>query len=122
MPFDELGAFYRAADIGVWPTDESTSTLDVAACGIPVIISDKIIYRKHIEGNGVTYKLNDVDDLVEKLLGLRDRQERERLGSFGAQKMASSFNWQSIAERRLADYKIAIGFNGETILKEEDER
>src|SRR5262249_33062467 len=30
-----LPDFYRAADIGVWPKQESTSQLDAAACGLP---------------------------------------------------------------------------------------
>ncbi len=108
MPFYELAAYYRAADIGVWPTNESTSMLDAAACGIPIIVSDGIVYREHVEGNGIVYKMNDLEDLVSTFLKLRDAATRKRLGSFGAEKMAREFSWESIAKRRLKDYEAAL--------------
>ena len=109
MPFSELAAYYRTADIGVWPADESTSTLDAAACGLPLIVSDGIVYREHVEGNGIVYKMNDLDDLVHNLLRLIDPEERKRLGLFGADKMARAFSWESVARRRLRDYEAALG-------------
>jgi len=108
MPFSKLGAYYRAADIGVWPTNESTSMLDAAACGIPIIVSDGIVYREHVEGNGIVYNMNNLDDLVNVLLSLRNPQERRRLGSFGAIKMESEFSWDSVARRRIRDYETAL--------------
>lgn len=108
MPFNQLGEYYRSADIGVWPTNESTSMLDAAACGLPLIVSDGIVYRDHVEGNGLVYKMNDLDDLVDTLLSLRDLAERRRLGSFGAEKMLRDFSWESVAKRRIQDYEAAL--------------
>ncbi len=108
MPFSELAPYYRAADIGVWPTNESTSMLDAAACGIPIIVSDGIVYREHVDGNGLVYKMNNLDDLVRALLDLRDLEQRKRLGSFGAEKMLMEFSWDSVARRRLKDYEAAL--------------
>jgi glycosyltransferase involved in cell wall biosynthesis len=107
MPFEQLAPYYRAADIGVWPVEESTSILDAAACGIPIIVSDRI-YREPAEGNGLVYRANDVDDLVRSLLALRNREDRERLGGAGAKKMAQSWSWDCVARRRLADYEAAL--------------
>jgi glycosyltransferase involved in cell wall biosynthesis len=109
VPFYELGDFYRSTDIGVWPTQESTSMLDAAACGLPIVVNDTLVAFERIEGNGITYKLNDVNDLVRALRCLRDPQERRRLGSFGADKMARAFSWESLAKRRLTDYEAALG-------------
>ena len=108
MPYWELAPYYRASDIGVWPTNESTSMLDAAACGIPLIVSDGIVYREHIDGNGLIYKMNDLDNLIATLLKLRDPLERERLGSYGAKKMAEKFGWDLVARRRLKDYVAAV--------------
>jgi glycosyltransferase involved in cell wall biosynthesis len=108
LPFNELGSFYRAADIGVWPTNESTSMLDAAACGIPIIISDGVVYREHVHGNGLVYKMNNLDDMVRTLLKLRDPAVRENLGSAGALKMKTYFSWEAIAKRRLNDYESSI--------------
>ena len=57
MPYRRLGRYFRAADIAVWPTNESTSMLDAAACGLPIVVSDRH-YRDHVDGNGRVYPMN----------------------------------------------------------------
>lgn len=108
VPFYKLGDFFRSADIGVWPTQESTSMMDAAACGLPIVVNDTLVAYDRIEGNGISYKLNDVNDLVRVLRSLRTPQERKRLGFLGADKMARDFSWESVAKRRLADYEAAL--------------
>lgn len=105
MHFSELGPYYRAADIGVWPTNESTSMLDAAACGLPLVVSDGIVYRSHVDGNGRIFHMNDLDDLVKTLCALEPRRLRDNLGSAGAEKMRKNFSWESVARRRMADYR-----------------
>ena len=111
-PAWELGPLYRAADIGIWPTQESLSMLDAAACGLPIIANHTMNVPERIEGNGLTYSLNNLDDLV-RVLGILSSWERRReLGSVGASKMARNFGWESIASRRIADYELALRFRG----------
>lgn len=114
VPVWELGQFYRAADIGVWPTQESMSMLDAAACGLPIIVNDTIAAVERIDGNGLTYRLHDVDDLVRALLELGDPLARQCLGSCGAKKMAG-FSWEAIARRRLQDYRAALAVTSPTV-------
>lgn len=108
VPVHELGDLYRTADIGVWPTQESTSMLDAAACGLPIVANDTMTAPERLEGSGLAYKLNDADALIRTLLKLRDRETRERLGACGVQKMARDFSWESIARRRLWDYEATL--------------
>lgn len=107
MPYRRLGRYFRAADIAVWPTNESTSMLDAAACGLPIVVSDRI-YRDHVDGNGRVYRMNDRDDLVRVLDELGDPALRASLGSAGARKMTERFNWETIAADRLADFRQAL--------------
>jgi len=107
-PVENLPQYYRSADIGVWPTQESTSMLDAAACGLPLIVNHTIIATERIEENGLTYILNDVDDMVRVLLLLKDPSLRRKLGDFGSRKMLSQFNWESIAQRRYDDFKNSL--------------
>lgn len=107
MPYRELGRYFRAADIGVWPTNESISMLDAAACALPLVVSDRI-YRDHVEGNGRVYRENDVDDLVRVLGELADADLRAQLGAAGAAKMVERFNWRTIAVNRLTDFQVAL--------------
>lgn len=104
----ELPLFYRTADIAVWPTQESTSMLDASACGTPIVISDRVVAVERVQGNGLTYIENDVEDLMCTLLGLRDVGIRNQLGTFGAAKMLRECSWRSIARRRLEDYEAAL--------------
>jgi glycosyltransferase involved in cell wall biosynthesis len=109
VPVHELGVLFRASDIAVWPTQESTSMLDAAACGLPIVVNHTMSATERIEGNGVTYQLNDCDDLSRVLLELRDANERHRLGFCGAEKIAREFSWNSVASRRLRDYHAVLG-------------
>ncbi|UPU37638.1 glycosyltransferase family 4 protein [Geomonas paludis] len=112
VPVEELGDYFRASDIGVWPTQESTSMLDAAACGLPIVVNDTLLATERVEGNGVMYRLNDVDDMVRVLLSLKQEEVRKRLGAVGAEKMRSSFSWESIARRRLDDMKSSVSGRG----------
>jgi glycosyltransferase involved in cell wall biosynthesis len=112
VPVQELGAFYRAADIGVWPTQESLSMLDATACGLPIVANHRMVAAERIEGNGLTYILNDLDDLVRTLRIMGDSQKRQEMGFVGARRMARDFSWESVAKRRLADYEVALRSQG----------
>ena len=112
VPVNELGNFYRASDIGVWPAQESLSMLDAAACGLPIVANDSMAAPERVEGNGAVYKLNDLESLAKVLLQLQDPETRRRLGSFGADKMARNFTWESVARRRLQDYQAAFTRRG----------
>lgn len=108
MEFSSLGDFYRACDIGVWLTNESTSMLDAAGCGLPLIVSDRI-YQDHVTGNGLAYRMNDLDSLLQTLRRLQDPEVRHALGAAGAAKMRQSFSWEGAAQRRLLDFQAAVG-------------
>ena len=109
MPAAELADYYRAADIAVWPATESISMLDAAACGTPLLVSDRI-YQDHVTGNGYSYPEGDETALVEVLRRLQDPALRESLGRTGATKIATEFNWAEIAAARLEDFERAAGF------------
>jgi glycosyltransferase involved in cell wall biosynthesis len=107
-PHRELPGYYRAADIGVWPTQESMSMLDAAACGLPIVVNDTLLAKERIEGNGISYRLNDAADLAEKIRLLSDPTFGHQLGEVGARRMTQLFSWNSVARHRLADYEAAL--------------
>ena len=107
VPFADLPRWFRAAEIGVWPTQESTSMLDAAACGLPIVVNDTLVATERIQGNGLTYRLGDVDDLVRVLATLQKPQRRSALGETGARRMKEEFSWSSIARRRSKAYEAA---------------
>jgi len=104
----DLKSLFHAGDIAVWPTQETTSMLDATGCGLPIIVNDSIVANERVEGNGLKYRLNDLDDLVRALLELKDQEKRRQLGSLGAAKVAAEFSWDAIARRRLRDYEASV--------------
>jgi glycosyltransferase involved in cell wall biosynthesis len=107
VPARELPPLYRAAEIGVWPRQESTSQLDAAASGLPIVISDRVTVRERAEGNGRFYREGDVEDLSAQLVALGDPQLRKTLGERGTTKMRTEYSWLTLAEARIADFAAA---------------
>lgn len=105
VPVSELPRFYQAADIGVWPRQESMSQLDAAACGLPLILSNRIAVKERTEGNGLLYEQDDDKDLAERILDLQDPAVRKRMGINGYEKVRSRYSWEAVAKRRIADFK-----------------
>lgn len=108
VPVRELAQYYRAADIGVWPKQESTSQLDAAACGLPIIVSDEVKVRERVDGNGLLYVEGCASHLSQQMLKLSDPGIRNAMGKLGASKMREQFSWRRIAGERLRDYECAL--------------
>ncbi len=106
--FNELADMYLIGDIGVWPREESTSMLDAAASGLPLIISNTVQATERIKDIGYTYNENDSDDLADTLLKLKDTDLRKKLGSKGVERMRNNYSWIKMAELRLNEFSKVI--------------
>ncbi len=109
MPARDLPPYYWAADMGVWPRQESTSQLDAAASGLPIILSDRVSVLERVTGNGLTYREGDSADLAERIKSLGQASTRRQLGTAGSLKMKAEFSWLQIAQKRAADYNRSLG-------------
>lgn len=115
VPSQELADYYRASDIAVWPRSVTTSILDAAACGLPVIISDQVVAYALYSENQIEYKYqpniladkyltNIVEDLTKKLLDLENPLTRRQIGEIVYKRVEEHSSWNAIAEQRLKDY------------------
>lgn len=95
----KLPAYYRAADVACWPKSITTSTLDAAACGLPIVMSDQEKATERWMGYGRAYNEGSLDSLVSVLESLMDKDLRLSLGGFGSSKMESDYSWRRIAQR-----------------------
>lgn len=105
---NELPPYYRLADIGVWPKQESTSQLDAMACGLPIIVSNKVGVKERVNGNGLLYEENDFVDLAGKILQLKDSLLRKQLEEKGLEKIKENYSWEAIAKKRIEDYQRSL--------------
>jgi glycosyltransferase involved in cell wall biosynthesis len=82
--------------------------LDAAACGLPIVISDRVKATERVQGNGLTYIENDEKNLAEVLLELKENSYRKSLGDNGMIKIEQSFSWTKIAHERIEDYSLFV--------------
>ena len=108
VSFPDLPDYYRASDIAVWPTQESTSMLDAAASGLPLVVSNRVQVRERIAEGGTVYEEGSGADLASKLKALADPGRRRELGSRGASAIRTNLTWERLAETRLNDYSTAL--------------
>ena len=104
----ELAKHYRAADIGVWPRQESMSMIDAAASGVPIVVSNRIGEPGRVTGNGKMYQENDTNDLMAVLRSLSNADERRAYGAVGRRKIIEGFSWNSFARIVEADFASSI--------------
>ena len=116
VPFPELPKYYQAADVAIWPAQESTSQLDAVASGLNLILTDNIKAYSAIETDNLKedrpkivsrfYAHFDKEDLVKQLLSLTDPGKRKELSDLGVEEIMSKSSWYKIAERWSKDYSL----------------
>lgn len=95
-----LYKFYSAADLGVWPLQESMSMNDAASCGIPFIANNSIGARIRLSNNNaILYKKNNSVDLAKKIeFLLKNKILAKEMGKRGRELMEKRFSWDQIAK------------------------
>jgi glycosyltransferase involved in cell wall biosynthesis len=108
IKYEELPKYYRAADIGVWPRQESISMSDASSCGIPIVVSNLMSAKDRIDGNGVTYLENDPIDLARVLLDLKSKEVRLKLGIIGSKKIIENYSLDLIAKEYILNFQKSL--------------
>ena len=103
-PVKELAKYYWCADIGVWPREESTSQVDAMACGLPLILSNRVKVKERVEGNGLMYDEGNYESLAKQIEYLQDHTTRAKLSEVGIDRAVNELSWDAIARERVNDY------------------
>ena len=80
----DLGKFYQAADLSVFPKQCSMSFYDAQACGLPVLSEDNNInVARCSHGNGFNFKAGDAEDFRAKIIEIAqmDKAERQKISN-----------------------------------------
>jgi glycosyltransferase involved in cell wall biosynthesis len=95
----ELPAFFSAADVAIWPYQETMSILQAAACGLPVILRNSDIAREYTAG-GNGFACATIEEQKIALGQLIDNSAlRKEMGEKGVKYMRERFCWRKIAEQ-----------------------
>ena len=108
MDYKDLPQYFRISEIGIWPTQESTSQLDALACGLPIIINENTGTPERIKECGLLYKINSVSDLANKIVLLMDNKKRKLYSKNAIALINKKFSWIEIAKSLKKDYKKLI--------------
>lgn len=99
QPNKEVYKYYSAADIGVWPKQESICMLEAEACELPVIIKDSLSMRERIKNdNGFTYKEFNLEDLKKQIKKMLE-SDYQSMGKRGRELIVKEFSWDKISQR-----------------------
>jgi glycosyltransferase involved in cell wall biosynthesis len=99
QPHNALPAYYSAADIAVWPMQESMSVLDASSCNLPVVLRDSAVGRERTtEGRGRNYStIPDLSRILDELV--ENPELRREMGRQGRSFIERNLDWRVISRR-----------------------
>lgn len=97
-PHDVLAEYYSAADIGIWPSQESMTALEVSSCGRPIIVGASKVSLERIAGGGGLSAATEDELRRHIVLLVNDEKLRKHIGDSGRLHMSQEFDWKVIAK------------------------
>ena len=109
---DKLAALHDA-DLFALPSyteNFGIAVIEAMACGLPVVISDKVnIWREIKEGGGGEVEPLDPDRFASRIIDmLADRDRLKSYGEHGIETVSNLFNWSTIGERLEQAYQAIV--------------
>ena len=99
QPPEELAKLFNAADLAVYPSQATISTIEASACSIPVICTNEIPER-YKSGNGIGIEPGNVEQLKAAITSLLiDGELREKMGKKGRVYVMKELSWDEISKK-----------------------
>lgn len=113
IPHDQLPEEYHKADVFVLPSlneGMSNTMLEALASGLPIVTtqtggSDELV-RNGV--NGLIVKMQDSDDLAEKLLMLIEQDQLRRNMGRLSRELALTLSWENVAKQYVELYREVV--------------
>jgi glycosyltransferase involved in cell wall biosynthesis len=101
-----LPPVYAAADVGVWPSQETIAILEALSTSLPVIVNSSNGYAPIVTlGVGLLFQTDDESSLAQAMLDLTDHSRRMGMAVLGRDVVCRSYSWRQCAERYLDAYR-----------------
>ena len=98
----DLGQFYQAADLSVFPKQCSMSFYDAQACGLPVLSeNNNVNVDRCSHGNGRNFKANDISSFrgeIQKMIDI-PKEEYEQMRQAAIAFIAGDYDYEKIAQQ-----------------------
>ncbi len=97
VPYHELPAYYRAADLACFPAQNTLSSQEAQACGCPVVMQDDPTNRERLTKGGRVYPPGDIPALAQVLEELLTSPEKlKELGQGGVEYMREHYDYRKV--------------------------
>lgn len=99
---EELPKYYASSDLYILPSELEgfgQVILEAMASGTPVICADVPPMSDLIDGGGLTFKVNNPEDLADKILSLLQNKELLSRLKTNISKIIKKYKWTKIAEK-----------------------
>lgn len=111
QPVEKLNELYNLSDLAIWPGASSLSMFDAQACGLPIIAEEFDVNTNRLKfGNGFTYKMDNVEDLRNKVENVfnMSREEYSEISENAVAYVKKNHSYKSISEKfeKLMEYEI----------------
>ena len=102
-----LPNYYNAADVGVWPGQDSITIVEAMATGLPIIVPRSYRNLHYIEyGNGFHFSRGNSKQLRECLEQvIIDKDLRQKMSLNSRKLVEEKLNWKTIAKQTVGLYK-----------------
>ncbi|MBS3132147.1 glycosyltransferase family 4 protein [Candidatus Woesearchaeota archaeon] len=90
--------YFSAADVGVWPGNNSVSIIEAMACSLPIIIVDLQLSHLVSFGNGIKFRQNDKEGLKDAILKIaKDHKLRKSMALNSLKAAKENYSYDKIA-------------------------
>ncbi|MBI2559320.1 glycosyltransferase family 4 protein [Candidatus Woesearchaeota archaeon] len=96
---DDVKDYFSAADIGVWPGNNSVSIMEAMACKLPIVMVDLQLNHLIGYGNGLKFPQHDKEKLKESLKRLIDNKNlRMKMANNSLSAIKKHYSYDAIAQ------------------------
>lgn len=113
VPQDQLGTYYRTADLFVLASDFDNSpnvVLEAMSCAVPVVATRVGGVAEYVtQPGGELVERGNVNGLSRAMSGwLGDEERRRDAGAYNRERIVRDFSWRASAKRLLSVYEMAL--------------
>ncbi len=107
VPFNDLPAFYNAADIFVFPAYDSfnMTVVDAMKCGCPIVASDGGGAEEGLGGAAILVDVMDVKGYADAMQKIIDNKKLAASLKKKSLEKAKKFSWETAARKTIAVYE-----------------
>ncbi len=100
VPKERLKEYFSAADIGIWPGNNSVIIAEAMACSLPIVMVDLQLGYLVNYNNGLKFEENDKNGLIRCMTKMLN-QDLKKMGENSRKAVVENYSYSAIAKKYL---------------------